>query len=228
MYPIKLCNKANYGSKRKLDIKYIVIHYTSNNGDTALNNVTYFARETLQNPASANYFVDEKEIWISVPDDFIAYHCGGKTYKHKICRNSNSLGIEICMNDKKGNIRYDSIKNAIELTKILMKKYNIPISNVLRHYDITGKNCPAPMVENPKLWQEFLNSLTQNPQTEEIDDDMKIYKKIDEMPDWAKASVKKAIDKKIISTDKNGAVTVFEPNLQSLVWMDRAGLFDKK
>ena len=85
------------------------------------------------------------------------------------------------------------------------------------------------MVENPKLWQEFLNSLTQKPQTEEIDDDMKIYKKIDEMPDWAKASVKKAIDKKIISTrSRVGAVSVLIPNLQSLVWMDRAGLFDKK
>ena len=228
MYPIKLCNKANYGSKRKTDIKYIVIHYTSNKGDTALNNVTYFARETLKNPASAHYFVDENEIWVSVPDDFVAYHCGGKTYKHKTCRNSNSLGIEICMNDKNGNIRYDSIKKAAILTRILMKKYNIPISNVLRHHDITGKNCPAPMVENPKLWQDFLNSLTAKPQTEEIDDDMKIYTKIDEMPDWAKASAKKAIDKKIISTDKDGAISVFEPNLQSLVWMDRAGLFDKK
>lgn len=228
MYPIKLCNKANYGSKRKTDIKYIVIHYTSNKGDTALNNVTYFARETLKNPASAHYFVDENEIWVSVPDDFVAYHCGGKTYKHKTCRNSNSLGIEICMNDKNGNIRYDSIKKAAILTRILMKKYNIPISNVLRHHDITGKNCPTPMVENPKLWQDFLNSLTAKQQTEEIDDDMKIYTKIDEMPDWAKASAKKAIDKKIISTDKDGAISVFEPNLQSLVWMDRAGLFDKK
>lgn len=228
MYPIKLCNKANYGSKRNKNIEYIVIHYTSNQGDTALNNVTYFARETLKNPASANYFVDEKEIWVSVPDDFIAYHCGAKTYKHKTCRNSNSLGIEICMNDKNGNIRYDSIKNAISLTQNLTKKYNIPISNILRHYDITGKNCPAPMVENPKLWQEFLNSLAQTTPDKEINDDMKIYTKIDEMPDWAKPSVKKAIDKKIISTDKDGAISVFEPNLQSLVWMDRAGIFDKK
>lgn len=60
MYPIKLCNKANYGSKRNQNIEYIVIHYTSNQGDTALNNVTYFARETLKNPASARLYLKSR------------------------------------------------------------------------------------------------------------------------------------------------------------------------
>lgn len=51
------------------------------------------------------------------------------------------------------------IENTIELTKELMKKYNIPIENVLRHYDVTGKNCPAPFVEYPIRWVNFLNRL---------------------------------------------------------------------
>ena len=40
--------------------------------------------------------------------------------------------------------------NAIELVKYLMNKYNIPASNVIRHCDVTGKNCPKPFVENVK------------------------------------------------------------------------------
>ena len=51
------------------------------------------------------------------------------------------------------------IENTIELTKELMKKYNIPIQNVIRHYDVTGKNCPAPFVEYPNRWIDFLNRL---------------------------------------------------------------------
>ena len=90
----KLCNPANHAGYRA-QTKYLVIHWTSNQGDTAENNATYFAREIVK--ASAHYFVDEKEIWSSVPEDKIAYHVGAKTYKHPECRNSNSIGIEICM-----------------------------------------------------------------------------------------------------------------------------------
>ena len=40
-----------------------------------------------------------------------------------------------------------------------MQKYNIPIENVIRHYDVTHKNCPAPFVENTKAWDNFKNML---------------------------------------------------------------------
>ncbi len=39
-------SKANYGGTRALStIKYIVIHYTANDGDTAISNAKYFANE---------------------------------------------------------------------------------------------------------------------------------------------------------------------------------------
>lgn len=41
-----------------------------------------------------------------------------------------------------------TIKSAIELTRYLMEKYHIPVDNVLRHYDVTGKICPNPLVYN--------------------------------------------------------------------------------
>ena len=157
----KQCNSTNYRVGRTSVIKFIVIHYTAGNGDTAKNNVDYFANNKNLS-ASAHYFVDEKMVWQSVKDADTAWHCGGKTYKHPQCRNDNSIGIELCsIKDSAGNYYFkdETIKNAAELTKSLMAKYNIPAENVIRHYDVTGKVCPAPMVNNTTLWNNFKKTL---------------------------------------------------------------------
>ena len=164
----KQAHVSNFTRGRINPIEYIVIHYTANDGDTAKNNADYFANNANLS-ASANYFVDEITEWQSVKDNDTAYHCGAKTYKHKACRNHNSIGIELCSRrDGNGNYYFkdETIKRAAALTKELMKKYNIPIENVIRHYDVTGKICPAPMVNNEKLWKEFLSMLSENPKLE--------------------------------------------------------------
>ncbi|MDE6182370.1 MAG: N-acetylmuramoyl-L-alanine amidase, partial [Eubacteriales bacterium] len=141
--------------------KHLVIHYTANNGDTAKGNCNYF--KTGNRNASAHYFVDEKEVWQSVEDNDTAWHCGTKgTYYHNSCRNENAIGVELCSEkDSKGNYYFndETIKNAVELVKMLMKKYNIPVENVVRHYDVTHKVCPAPFVNNVKAWDNFKNKL---------------------------------------------------------------------
>lgn len=139
-----LANRANYGASRATSkIKYIVLHYTANDGDTDENNGKYFRNNVVK--ASAHYFVDDDSITQSVPDNFTAYHCGAKTYRHKSCRNANSIGIELCDCVKNGTIypNAKTIENALDLTEYLMHKYNIPKANVIRHYDVTGKLCPA-------------------------------------------------------------------------------------
>ena len=98
--------------------RYIVVHYTSNRGDTAKNNADYFVREKIK--ASAHFFVDENKIWASVPENYVAWHCGAKRYRHTECRNTNSIGVEICMNDKAGNIRMKSIAHAAQFVRKLM------------------------------------------------------------------------------------------------------------
>lgn len=171
----KLANKSNYGGSRSLDeIKWIVIHYTSNDGDTDENNGIYFADNIVK--ASAHYFVDDDSVTVSVPDNYIAWSVGGSKYYncnqtgggkyHGKCTNANSLSIEIC-DDVRNGVVYPSaktIENAIELTKQLMKKYGIPLSNVIRHFDVTGKSCPAYWCgsdeKNEKWKKEFYNKLT--------------------------------------------------------------------
>ena len=96
-------NRGNYlaADRGRGDIRYIVIHFTANDGDTAKNNADYFAREDIS--TSAHYFVDEDEVWQSVRDQDIAWHCGTRgTYYHPYCRNANSIGIELCSRLKNG------------------------------------------------------------------------------------------------------------------------------
>lgn len=169
-----LANRNNYGKQRKLtNIKYIVIHYTGNDGDSDESNANFFKRKVTK--TSAHYFVDDDSITRSVPDDYIAYSVGGKKYTdykktggaklYGKCTNANSINIELCDSVKNGVIKatQKTIDNAIELTKELMKVYNIPAENVIRHFDVNGKHCPAYWccnMANDKLWEtEFKSKL---------------------------------------------------------------------
>lgn len=141
-------------------IKYLVKHYVGATGG-ALANCKHF-RDTYIG-ASAHYFVGHNgEIWQCVEDKDVAWHVGAKKYKHRYCRNSNSIGVELCVRrDASGRWYYTEAtkKAAIELFAYLMKKYNIPISNVLRHYDVTGKVCPEPDVLSAPIWDTFKTEL---------------------------------------------------------------------
>lgn len=167
------CNKNNYRSNKTRSlssIKYLVIHYTANNGDTAKNNGDYFTRNLRidengkpKSPSSAHYFIDETTICQSVPDNYDAYHCETPTKKYySQCRNTNSIGIEmVSRKDSNGQyyIKDEVVKNTISFVKELMAKYNISPENVIRHYDVTHKLCPEPFVRTPKLWDNFKKEL---------------------------------------------------------------------
>lgn len=167
----KLITKVNYTKANSTSrIKYIVIHYVGALGG-AEENCRYFY--STDRSASAHYFVGHKgEIWQCVDDKNIAWHCGSKSgYKHAYCRNSNSIGIELCCR-KNGNWYFEdaTVEAAIELTKELMAKYNIPAKNVIRHYDVTGKLCPQPYVANTTkhTWTEFKNQISKRTVSSEV------------------------------------------------------------
>ena len=156
----KQANGANFARGRTQPIEFLVIHYTANNGDTVQNNLDYFAGNAVG--ASAHYFVDENGYGQSVKDADTAWHCGASSYRHPTCRNANSIGIELCSKkDSRGNYYFmdQTVYNAAALARQLMQTYGIDRAHVLRHYDVTGKRCPAPKVDNPTLWENFLNLL---------------------------------------------------------------------
>jgi len=198
MVPIKtnLANKSNYGCIRNPDIiEWIVIHFTSNNGDTAKNNGKYFANNIVK--ASAHYFVDSYYIVNSVPDNYIAWSVGGNKYPNTKgakfygkCVNANSISIELC-DDVKNGVVYPSektIQNALELTRHLMQKYNIPANHIIRHFDVTGKKCPAYWVDDARWKSEFWNKI------QEGEDDMTKEEVIKIIEEYEAAKEKKSVD----------------------------------
>ena len=159
-----LAYKGNYGTKRATsDILGVVLHYTANDGDTDEGNAHYF-QSPLKKKSSAHYFVDDDSVTQSVPDDYIAWHCGTKgKYYHPYLRNANTIGIEMCDTVKNGihDLSEATRQNAIELAREIVIKYNIPYENVVRHYDITHKNCPAYFVADEQAWKKFKDDIFQ-------------------------------------------------------------------
>ena len=149
--------KKNFRSRKETPIKYLVIHDTGNTGKgaSALAHRNYV--ENNKRGASAHYFVDDKVIVQYVGDSLAAGSVGDGKGKYGIT-NANSLSIEMCINSDADYAK--TYKNTVELTKNLMKKFNIPIERVVRHYDASRKNCPGHMRQNnwSKWWQESLPS----------------------------------------------------------------------
>lgn len=170
-YTIKeqLANSGNYGGSRNASqIRYLVYHYTGNDGDKAANNAAYFQRNIVK--ASAHYFVDDTTVYLSVPELKIAWSVGGSKYANAdktgggtmygVITNTNSLSIEMCDTIRNGVYQASeaTLANAAALGRALMEKYGIPIENVYRHFDVTGKHCPSYLVSAQK-WAEFKKRL---------------------------------------------------------------------
>lgn len=155
-------SQVNFTGMSNKQNLYIVIHYVGA-VSTAKNNADYFYSVNRQ--ASANYFVDENEIWRVVRDSDMAWHCGTNGTYYSDCRNTNSIGIEMCCYWNNGylDVSEKVISRTIELTKELMAKYNIPADRVIRHYDVTRKMCPEPLVSNGARWNDFKSRLNSTP-----------------------------------------------------------------
>lgn len=155
----KLIN-FNYSSRNGKKIEYIVIHDTGNKNKGADAEVHYRYFSTGNRGASAHYFVDDKKILQIIDDSKAAWHVGDGRGRFGIT-NQNSIGIEICVNSD--GIYEKAVTNAIELTKMLMQKYNIPLERVVRHYDASRKLCPASMLQdNWTKWQKFKINVAMN------------------------------------------------------------------
>ena len=214
------CNADNYRAGRTQPVRYIVMHYTANNGDTARNNCDYYHRVGgLQ--ASAHYFVDEHGAMQSVREGDTAWHCGARAYWHPECRNGNSIGIEMCSRKRADGgyyIKPETVANAAALAREIMQRYGIDTDHVLRHYDVTGKRCPMPWVDDPAQWTAFKDMLTpESTTTDEEDDDMVRYSKIEDVPDWAQDTVRELMYAGALKGDDHGCIDLSLDMVRGLV-----------
>ena len=159
--------KYNFSKRMEGKINYIVIHDTGNKGEGADANAHFNFFNGGDRQSSAHYFVDDKQILRIIKDEDRSWAVGDGRGKYGIT-NENSLNIEMCINsDGDFNKTY---LNTLRLTKYLMEKYNIPLENVVRHYDASRKLCPNIWKENNwAKWEKFKQDLKQ------IDKEQKDY-----------------------------------------------------
>lgn len=156
---------ARSGKKIKA-VRKIVMHYTANAGAGAMNHYNYF-KNLKDRYASAHFFVDKLEALCIIPLSEMAYHANdvqkrnanGSAWRgvKELLPNANelSVGIEMCM-EKDGSFHPDMIKRAEDVAVELCKRYGLdPLTDIVRHRDVTYKNCPAPWVANPSSFDNF-------------------------------------------------------------------------
>ena len=117
-------------------VKKVVLHYVGNPKSSAMANRNYF--ENQKNGGryvSSHYIVGlNGEILRCIPENEVAY-CSNSA-------NSYSISIECCHPDATGKFTEETTNSAAELCAYLLKKYGLAVDDLIRHYDVTGKQCP--------------------------------------------------------------------------------------
>ncbi len=166
-YPYIAAKPISYGRERSYDsIKYIVIHYTGNNGDTAKNNCDFFHNGNTRS-AGAHFFVSQDgSVCQSIQMKKAAYAVGGfVTQKngagsfYKQCTNMNSVSIELC--DNASRDPSDAQTEAVRQLVQYIRRVCPNATRIIRHWDVSGKSCPARMIGvNQAKWLAFRTAIS--------------------------------------------------------------------
>lgn len=142
---IQTNGSARRGKKLE-EVKNIVIHYVANPGTTAKQNRDYFNNDDTK--VSSHFVVGlEGEVIQCIPLDEISSATND--------RNVDTISIEVCHPDESGKFADATYESVVKLTAWLCKKYNLTQNDVIRHYDVTGKDCPKYYVEHPAAWKQL-------------------------------------------------------------------------
>ncbi len=123
---------------------------TANPGSTAQNNRDYFEnlKDTQETKVSSNFIVGlEGEIIQCVPTAEVAYASNS--------RNHDSVSIECCHPDETGKFEDATYQSLVELVAFLCGKFDLGMDDIIRHYDVTGKECPKYFVDYEDEWEAF-------------------------------------------------------------------------
>lgn len=194
---IKKLIKYNFTPKPNRKFEYLIIHDTGNKNIGANADMHYSYFNSGDKDASADFFIsNDKIIQLIDIENSYSWAIGDGNGIFGIT-NSNSISLEICVNSD-GDYN-KTVDTTVDLTVYLMKKYNIGLDKVVRHYDCSRKQCPKSMYDNGKWtkWNEFKNKVA-NKLIEEV---FTMFKDESQISDYAKESVKKLYDNGIIKGD---------------------------
>jgi N-acetylmuramoyl-L-alanine amidase len=161
-------NPFSRSGRTLFGVRYIVMHWVANPKTSAQMNRNFFENRKLGKTGygSAHYIIDPTEVIRCIPENEVAYHVGAEHYMPWAIQhisnypNSWTLGIELCHEDWEGNFHPDTMIQAIELVGELCEKYKLTKDNIIRHYDVTGKDCPHLFVQHPEEFEAFKNLIS--------------------------------------------------------------------
>lgn len=127
----------------------IVVHSTDSPGASAQNVRDYFdSLSDGSRSASSNFVIGlDGEIIECVPINEKAYATRWRNY--------DTISIECCIPDEEGTFNQATYDSCTKLVAWLEYKLGLSASHVIRHYDVTGKNCPRYFVANEDAWTQF-------------------------------------------------------------------------
>ena len=141
--------KVDGGSRRGVmleGVRNIVIHYVGNPGSTAQQNRDYYASRSSE--VSSHFVIGLKgEIIQCIP-----LHEKSSASNH---RNKDTISIEVCHPDESGKFTDETYDSLVKLTVWLCEVCGLDSSDIIRHYDITGKQCPLYFVTHENAWERF-------------------------------------------------------------------------
>ena len=127
-------------------VEDIVIHYVGNPGSTAQQNRGYYANPSSE--VSSHFVIGLKgEIIQCIP-----LHEKSSASNH---RNKDTISIEVCHPDESGKFTDETYDSLVKLTVWLCEVCGLDSSDIIRHYDITGKQCPLYFVTHENAWKRF-------------------------------------------------------------------------
>ena len=132
------------------EVKYIAIHYTANPGASAQANRDYFENlaTTHETKVSSHFVVGlEGEVIQCIPTSEMSYATNS--------RNVDTISIECCHKDDTGAFEQATYDSVVKLTAWLCARFGLTSEQVIRHYDVTGKECPKYYVDHPDAWEQM-------------------------------------------------------------------------
>lgn len=181
----------------------ITIHNTGNGADAET-----YTRATFNqnmNTSRVHFYVDTKEAWQNLEENEVGWHAGTGD---RSLGNDSYLAIEIIMGSEKGESDRKAEENGALLTAHLLLKYGLSLSDVVTHKHWSGKNCPKYILPH---WDSFLSLVSEkyaalkSAQASDSEQDSVSTKTVDNTPDdYAKYSVYKAVQNKILVGDTSG------------------------
>lgn len=170
-------------------VKKIAVHYVGNPNTSALANRNYFEGLKDQMP-------DKTGKYCLKPDGSYLMYNGSKVRIRSVSAhfliglggeiiqcipldewsyctnqaNGYSISIECCHPDATGKFTAATEKSLAELCAWLVEKYGLAVDDIIRHYDVTGKQCPLYYVPTKyqtkaaanKRWNDFKTLVKSN------------------------------------------------------------------